>query len=202
MDAREYLEQALVISARIKDLRDQLAVVNQKMLYVSPRLDNDVSSSGQVGDKLPKQIAKQEHLISQIIELEIQLVEVKATLTKFIVIGDAEINELLIMKYVMLKSNDFIAKHLDRTIKWVYENHTKGVALIQRKLNRKAWGNTKYLLFDNVDNVEIMFDVAEKIMMFLEINLNTFNSMYHQRIQVDKYIVCDSLDDLRHFDKN
>lgn len=196
MDAKTYLNQVIKLENKLYSKKEQLIILEQKMIYSSPAGNDSIGSGASVQfvvDKLPVQIANKEILENDIKSIEKDLIVKKAEILKTIdKLDDELISEILYMRYLRKMPINKIADRLDRPIKWVYHKHTEGVNTVQIALYaRQPRKKTQYHLYDLANsNIEFTGTFTE-IANYLNENVQRIHAAFYQELMVGHRCIFD-----------
>lgn len=192
MDAKTYLNQVITLENQLYSKKEQLIILEQKMIYSSPAGNDSIGSGASVQfvvDKLPVQIANKEILENDIKTIEKELIIKKAEILKTIdKLDDELISEILYMRYLRKMPINKIAERIDKPIKWVYHNHTEGINAIQIMLYARApRENTQYHIYNLLESkIEYTGSLTE-IANFLNTDVFRVRTSHIQEITIGHY---------------
>lgn len=196
MDAKTYLSQVIKLENKLYSKKEQLMILEQKMIYSSPSGNDNIGSGTSVQyvtDKLPMQIANKEILENDIKTIEKELIVKKAEILKTIdKLDDELISEILFMRYLRKMPINKIADRLDRPIKWVYHKHTEGINAVQIALYaRQPRKKTQYHLYDLANSIIEFTGTFTEIANYLNENVQKIHASFYQELLIGHRCICD-----------
>lgn len=194
MDAKTYLNQVIKLENKLYSKKEQLIILEQKMIYSSPAGNDSIGSGASaqfVVDKLPMQIANKEILENDIKTIEKDLIVKKAEILKTIdKLDDELISEILYMRYLRKMPINKIAERIDKPIKWVYHNHTEGINAIQIMLYaQQPRVSIKYHLYDLLESKIIFTGKFTEIANFLNTDVHRVTASCYQKLTIGHYCI-------------
>lgn len=134
--AKSYLRQILKIDKLINRLIDTVSTLRKSLTSISCEIKERVQTSGPK-DTAAGTIAKIVDMENEINERIDELVDLKREAFRMISkISDFDQQNVLIARYIQLKSWDDIAFEMDCSIQWLFEIHKKGITDFYR-LNKE-----------------------------------------------------------------
>ena len=194
MDAKTYLNQVIKLENKLYSKKEQLIILEQKMIYSSPAGNDSIGSGASaqfVFDKLPMQIANKEILENDIKTIEKELIIKKAEILKTIdKLDDELISEILYMRYLRKMPINKIAERIDKPIKWVYHNHTEGINAIQIMLYvQRPRISAKYHVYNLYESKIEFIGTFTEIANFLNTEVHRVTASCYQKLAIGHYCV-------------